>query len=435
MKIHDIYDVFTPVVPAILTFIERVDINDKLVNALRTPGKQIVVYGHSGSGKTTLLVNKLDQLYECHLTTRCSDGLSLDQIFLDAFSQLDKFYVNEISNSKKLKVSSKLSAEYALIKSQIESSVSTENQTKCARLIPPQLTVQLLAKFIGEVNGCWVIEDFHKVDKDERKKLSQTMKVFMDMAVDYKYVKIIAIGAVDTARLVVEYDPEMRNRVAEIEVPLMNELEIQSIIHKGKSLLNVSIRTNVVELICKYSNGLASVCHQLCLNLCTENKITETVQGNIQWIEADSLHQALKLYIDEASDTLKNIFDKALKQKKVRRFNNPKLILNALSKLPQDGAIRADIYQKITKFEPKYPSGNLTKFLKDLTCNIGECILRYDQISGKYSFGDPLYRVFALMLFTENYSNIFFTEEYSNNKLYLEYFLYGDLIPGLSDIL
>src|SRR5436305_14238465 len=85
-------DVFTPTKPARYTFVERESINEKLVAALRTPGKQIVVYGHSGSGKTTLLVNKLHQVYEDHITTRCISGLSFDQLLLDAFDQLGSFF-------------------------------------------------------------------------------------------------------------------------------------------------------------------------------------------------------------------------------------------------------------------------------------------------------------------------------------------------------
>ena len=79
---HDVYKVFTPTTPARLTFVEREKVNSKLVNALRTPGKQVVVYGHSGSGKTTLLVNKLHQLYENHLTSRCMKSVTFDMLVL-----------------------------------------------------------------------------------------------------------------------------------------------------------------------------------------------------------------------------------------------------------------------------------------------------------------------------------------------------------------
>lgn len=93
-------DVFTPTISAKLTFVERDEINDQLVDAITQPGKQIIVYGHSGSGKTTLLVNKLNQLYENYVTTRCTESSTLEQIILDAFDQLDKYYTSEITKKQ-----------------------------------------------------------------------------------------------------------------------------------------------------------------------------------------------------------------------------------------------------------------------------------------------------------------------------------------------
>src|SRR5262245_66435274 len=87
-----VWKVLTPTMPARLAFVERESVNEKLVDALRTPGKQLVVYGHSGSGKTTLLVNKLQQLYERHVRTPCMVDGSFDALLLNAFDQLDPFY-------------------------------------------------------------------------------------------------------------------------------------------------------------------------------------------------------------------------------------------------------------------------------------------------------------------------------------------------------
>lgn len=198
------------------------------------------MYGHSGSGKTTLLANKLHQLYENHLTTRCISNLTFEHLVLDAFDQLGPFFEEGRKTANKREISSSIKAEYVGLKFQFGAHVAAQADVSVKRYLPPQLTPQTLARLLGEARLCWVLEDFHKLLEGEKVKLSQVMKVFMDMADDYDDLKIVAIGAVDTARQVVEYDPEMRNRVAEVHVPLMTDDEIRSIAKKGEALLNFS---------------------------------------------------------------------------------------------------------------------------------------------------------------------------------------------------
>lgn len=401
MEKYNVYDIFTPTTPARLTFVERTEVNSKLVNALRTPGKQVVVYGASGSGKTTLLVNKLHQLYERHLTSRCMKGVTFENLILDAFDQLSPFYQLEKSTTVKNKISGGLSQEYFFIKSKINAENVNETNIKEGRILPPQLTPQALGRFLGEAGCCWVLEDFHKIDKTERSKLSQVMKVFMDMADDYSSLKIVAIGAVDTARQVVEYDTEMKNRVAEINIPLINNEEIKEIIIKGSNLLNINFQDKLISGISSYCNGMASVCHHICLNICTSQDIFETQVQKLD-ISIDALQDALQIYLDESSDTLKKVFDSAFKRVRTKKFDNARIIIKALSKLSQEGATRSEIYEKIKTFEPTYPQGNLTAFLLKLCKEYDIPLIRHDSTSGKYSFNDPIYRVFALVYFDNN---------------------------------
>lgn len=401
MTKYNTYSVFTPTSPARLTFVEREAVNNRLVDALRTPGMQIVVYGHSGSGKTTLLVNKLTQLYERNITSRCMKDVTFDQLVLDAFDQLSVFYTSEVTDKKCKTISSKLSQDYLTLKSEINASISSEKSNKLARVLPPQLTPQALARFMGEANTCWVLEDFHKISHDERTKLSQTMKVFMDMADEYNNLKIIAIGAVDTARQVIEYDPEMRNRVSEIHVPLMLKNELHEIIDKGGDLLNIEFDEDLKSEVSSFSNGMASVCHQLCLNVCTSENIYETYDEPVI-IDSEHIRTALSMYLEQSSDTIKKAFDAAFNQKRTKLFDNAKLILKAMTEFDQEGATRSEIYAKVLKIQPKYPQGNMTVFIKKLCENSDVAILRYDANSGKYSFKDPIYRAFALAYFTKH---------------------------------
>lgn len=389
-------DVFTPTKPARIAFVERDAINDKLVNSLTTPGKQIVVYGHSGTGKTTLLANKLTQLYEHHITTRCMKGLKFDQLLLDAFDQLEPFYAQERQNVLKSSTGVDLGISYKTLQAKISTQVSADASEKQARILPPQLTPQALGKFLGAQKACWVLEDFHKIDASEKDKLSQLMKVFMDLSDEYPELKIIALGAVDTARQVVDYDPEMRNRVAEVHVSLMTEQEIARIIEKGESALNISFNAEIKKLISRHSNGMASVCHHLCLNMCNAAGITETVDGNPMTLTRQHCEHAVKTYVEEASDSIKSAFDKALKQRRKTQYPNANLILNALCSLKEEGASRVDIHNTIKRSEPKYPEANLKYLLPKLCTLEYGGVLRFDSNSGLYSFSDPIYRAYAL---------------------------------------
>ena len=111
----DVTEVFTPTTPAKVTFVEREIVNEKLVNALNTPGKQIVVYGHSGNGKSTLLVNKLHQTYNGHITTRCMKGTTVNELMLNAFDKLDIYHPSERSNVRKNASSISIETTYASI--------------------------------------------------------------------------------------------------------------------------------------------------------------------------------------------------------------------------------------------------------------------------------------------------------------------------------
>lgn len=396
-------EVFTPASPAFACYVQRDDkVNDKLMNALKTRGKQIVVYGHSGSGKTTLLLNKLNEIYDNHLTSRCMKGMTVDSLLLDAFSQLEPYYESERLATEKNSTETALEAIFFTIKANLKASTSNDLAVKSQRLVPPQLTAHNLAKLLGVKNLCWVIEDFHKVDESEKKKLSQVMKIFMDCGADFPQLKIITLGAVQTARQVVEYDDEMRNRISEIEIHLMEADEIIQIITTGEKRLNIEFSNQIKKLISKYSGGLPAVCHQLCLNACNANGLYETSLDKII-ITNDDIKKAIETYVEETSDSIRSRFEKAVKPSRNSKHNNAKIILEILIDFPDTGAARFDILQKIKKNQiPTFADATLKRTLNNLTLPTSGEVIRYSQNSGLYAFSDPLYHAYAMTIFHKN---------------------------------
>lgn len=399
-------DVFTPTISAKLTFVERDEINDQLVDAITQPGKQVVIYGHSGSGKTTLLVNKLNQLYENYVISRCTEATTIEQLILDAFDQLDKYYTSEVATKTGWKIGLDIGASYNEIKGLLKGEYSSESSLKMQRVLPPQLTEQRLARFLGAAKCCWVLEDFHKVKTEHRRFVSQKMKLFKDTADEYPDVKIIAIGAVGSAREVIENDKEMNTRVEEIYVPLMNRNQLLEVIIKGEELLRIVIPAAVKNRIIDLSNGLGAVCHQLCLNMCMQNNIIQT-QETPHIFSKEDLDRAVTKYINGQSETFKGAFENGIKIERAGgKYENGKIILKVLSSETTESLTHAEILIKIHEVDPTYPASNLTIYLKRLATAEKDEILRFDEKSGKYSFSNPFVKVYARMYLEEQQNNI-----------------------------
>ena len=398
-EIHAVGDVFTPSSVASLTFVPRESINNKLVDALKTKGKQVVVYGHSGCGKTTLLENKLTQIFDLHIKTSCMKGMTFEQILSDPLRQLNAMYVSE----KAGKTTGKFGASISTPKDisfpvGFSFEQSQEDSTKVSPIAPNSVTPHIVAEVLGINRACWVLEDFHKVDASEKQKLAQCMKMFMDLSARYPDLKMIFIGAVHTAYKVIEYDPELHNRVSEVYVPLMTEDELRKIIQFGEKALNISIDRRITERIVSVSNGLAAVTHQIALNFCHARMI-ECTQREKVFLDTAKWIPALERYLESSSDTLRTVFEKSVKNMKKRKYDHGRVILRALTKFSQNGASRADLLQKIRETEPAYPAASLNSHLKallsDERCNKLSC----DENTAEYSFSEPVHRAFCYMLF------------------------------------
>ncbi|TVZ47435.1 ATP-binding protein [Olleya sp. Hel_I_94] len=395
-KKYTLEEVFTPSQPAKYTFVERSSVNNRLERALKTPGKQLVIYGHSGAGKTTLLTNKFKAKKIKSITTRCVTGMTLSDIVKDAFSQLEIFYVTQSDKVESNKLGGGLSASYFGLKASISADTSGSSKTVVKRAVELPINPQTLAKFIGESGNCWVIEDFHKINSEDKVLLAQIMKVFMDSSVDYPKLKIIAIGAVNTAREVVQYDPEMRNRISEIEVPLMSVEDLEDILTVGQDLLNISIPHTITDKIVAYSSGLPAVTHQLGLLMCEASKV-EITHNSAKALKLDikTFDNALDEYLNENSDTLKAVYENATKISHKRKSENPSDILTAILASNKENISILEIKENLQLSDKTYKGNNLKKYVDELTTPNRSEILRYNKDSGTYYFSNPFIKAYS----------------------------------------
>ena len=134
-KKYSLEQVFSPSQPAKYTFIERNSVNNRLERALKTPGKQLVIYGHSGAGKTTLLTDKFKSKRIKSITTRCVTGMSLSDIVKDAFNQLELHYVTKSEKVENNKLGGGLSASYFGLKATLSGESGGNSKTIIKRAV------------------------------------------------------------------------------------------------------------------------------------------------------------------------------------------------------------------------------------------------------------------------------------------------------------
>lgn len=378
--------VFTPSSIAKLTYVNRKTLEDDLEKFIETPGMQIVLYGHSGCGKSTLILNKLEKLNLKSVKTSCESRTTLNDIIAQAFDSLNVFYENERTGKFTTSTSAKLSTEYKSIKSELSGSYSEEKGTKHSRILPIQLTAQRLAEFMGAAGCLWIIEDFHKVAESEKKKIADVLKVFMDASFHSPLVKIVCIGAVGTARELVELESNLSSRVAEIFVPLLNNQELIQIPKTGFKLLNLECPDAVIQKIAHYSNQLASVCHQICFDICHSRKIKKSKFFRL-CIEESDFANSVHSYVRKNSDTMAKIYDKCTSCDKRKKA------ISSIIKTEKDEF-------SLSELTTSRSAGSGLRWdvlLSELTSIEYHEVLRFDPNSQKYSFSSPFFLAFSKM--------------------------------------
>lgn len=389
--------VFTPATAANVNYITRIEIDSALESEMSTPGKQIVVYGHSGSGKTSSVLKLLRDSGYNFIKTHCESCTTFEQLILNAFDELDVFVLSEKTKKVSTVFQGNLELEYKSIKAAIGREKSAEEGVSMTRILPPQLTPQKLAQFLGIGKIVWLIEDFHKVCDTEKKRIADVIKIFVDNANDYELSKIICIGACQSAHELLQLDPNLKSRVSEVSIPLLHDEEIKSIVENGFRLLRVEASQSLVEKLVYYSDRLGASAHQMCMDICKGIGVLKTRWSQLK-IDDTAFQFAIDGFIKRSSDTLKSMYEAAIKNE-IGWY-----ILRSFSKNTMDKLSIAQISQLVNMGKQHFTNEEIVAKLDELSspaCGI----IFYNTNSEKYALSSPFWHRFLRLQFSIENAN------------------------------
>jgi len=385
-------EVFTPANSAKKTYVHRSSLEKEFKKYVGIPGMQIVLFGYTQSGKTTLMRKLLREEKVRYIETACDGATTMDKLVINAFDQLGVFYNSKSTFSKSYGIKTEVKAKYFDVESSLETSRSLSEGHTNQRVVPVQLTPQRLAGFLGEISCIWVIDDFHKVDEKEKKKIADVLKIFMDSADRYPATKVLCIGAVGTAHELVQLESDLSNRVAEIPVPLFEREELKQVITKGFRIMRVESdkSLNINSKISLLSNSLATVCHQLCYNICHEKGLEYSPFYQKTNIDENDLRKAVDSFMKEHSATLDSRYRKACKE------SHAEELLKSIISIGREYISLSQLESKSRKLK-RLPKGQLFELILKLTKPEFDEILRYDNTSEKVHYTSPFFKAFVQM--------------------------------------
>mgnify|MGYP000928406753 CR=1 FL=1 len=121
------------------------------------------------------------------------------------------------------------------------------------------------------VSGTVVIDEFHRLDKDQKDALANLMKIEADR--DGSNLKIVIVGINDAGRSLIDSSPDLTYRVEFIRFGMEPDERIDELIRKGESALNVDIRSR--RSIIENAQGSFYIAQTLCYYACMESEISE----------------------------------------------------------------------------------------------------------------------------------------------------------------
>ena len=201
-RIH-LEDVFKKSGPPTFTFVKPEEY-ERLLVAIRTPGRGLVVEGPSGIGKTTCVLKVLDELGERH---------------------------------RKRLLSARVPDEVNAIR-QIGS---------------------------GDELGIVVIDDFHCLDNQTKTHVAEILKILADKG--EKSSKIVAVGINKVGSSLLSFAPDLAGRVDVVQFESNSPDRILELIRKGEDALRVQINVSkeIVDEARGSFHLAQTMCHEVCV--------------------------------------------------------------------------------------------------------------------------------------------------------------------------
>lgn len=371
--------------------------------------QHIALRGESKCGKSWLRQRNIPNA----LTVQCRLDRGAHDLYIDALSQLGiKLVLDDTISGK---ITGHLKAEAGLgegllakvigatasVKAGLEGEGGKETREKPAGHDVTDL--RFVAELIAASGRRLVIEDFHYLSVNERKKIAFDLKALWDYG-----VFVVIIGVWSQSNMLIYLNPDLSGRVDEIPIYWSSD-DLKRVLNKGGDALNLEFTEELSDSAVIDCYGNVGILQALTLKTLDVLGIQKTCDEKRIVSEGEALQAAALQYADQLNPLYQQFAKRVSSGIRVRKDSTGiyayamAVILDAPDELALRGLSLDYVYQHASAREPRIQKGNLRVVLERFEqLQVDEegrgLVLAYNEATGEVTVVDRqllLYRRYS----------------------------------------
>lgn len=283
-------------------------VQDRLQDALRERGAQVLIYGDTGVGKSSLVKYATQDEHRTAVTIGCSSEMT----YADILDNVVRKLVDIKALTVKRTVSGEASATgegsvpfFTKFSGTIKGAAGRE---KTYEVIEKPI-LDVITEVMAEAGrSIIVLDNFQNVrSRETRDLIAQLMEKLSDRAGDWEGpdIKCVVVGIAEDAESLLGESLSFLRRTVQIGVPRMPDDEIQALLSRGFGLLELDVHSNLMRQFTFYSDGFPFFAHLMGLYVSRA-----AIRAETQEINGSALNAALT----EAAKSVSASYERRVQQ-------------------------------------------------------------------------------------------------------------------------
>lgn len=364
----------------------------------------IALRGESKCGKSWLRQKTIPSA----LVVQCRLGKTVTDIYVDCLSQLQIRLEIDKQDSAALKGRVTAQGDIGIkILTALRLGIEVENVSSETTKDQPAghdiNDLRFISDIIKKSGRRLVIEDFHYMSYDERRKFAFELKALWDYG-----LFVVIIGVWSQSNMVLFLNPDLSGRVHEVAITWTPE-DLEGVLDKGGEALSLTFAREFKGRIIELSYGNAGILQKLTLETLDQAGIRESAKSKIVFNDLRSL-EAAALFYAEQLNPLYQQFARRVSSGIRNRKDSTGIYAHAMAVIIEcndeglmQGLNLETIFEIANRRQPRIQKGNLRSVLEKIEgLQVDEggrgLVLSYNESTGDLTVVDRqllLYRLFC----------------------------------------